>query len=96
MGEVADMMLDGTLCEGCGVYVGGTEHDIPLLCGHCAKERRNAGHNVQRLGKHWQDQAPKITHKGAAQAPKAKCPTCGRAVKVAGLKDHVRDAHGVS
>lgn len=21
MGEIADMMLDGTLCEGCGVYL---------------------------------------------------------------------------
>lgn len=22
MGEIADMMLDGTLCEGCGEYLG--------------------------------------------------------------------------
>ena len=37
MGEVADMMLDGTLCEGCGVYIGADYG--PSYCRDCASER---------------------------------------------------------
>jgi hypothetical protein len=33
MGDVADMMLDGTLCAGCGVYIG---NDVgPSYCDTC-------------------------------------------------------------
>jgi len=35
MGEIADMMLDGTLCEGCGVYLG--EVGYTQLCAGCAQ-----------------------------------------------------------
>ena len=35
MGEIAEMMLDGTLCEGCGEYMGdGTGY--PRYCRSCA------------------------------------------------------------
>lgn len=39
MGEIADMMLDGTLCEGCGEYIG--EGDgYPQYCSEqCASDR---------------------------------------------------------
>jgi hypothetical protein len=34
MGDIADMMLDGTLCEGCGEYLG--EGDgFPQYCASC-------------------------------------------------------------
>lgn len=34
MGEIADMILDGILCQGCGVYIG--EGDgWPSFCGGC-------------------------------------------------------------
>ncbi len=33
MGDVADMMMDGTLCQQCGVYIG---HDYASLCKTCA------------------------------------------------------------
>jgi len=39
MGEIAEMMLDGTLCECCGEFIG---HDtgIPGYCSRqCAKDR---------------------------------------------------------
>lgn len=33
MGEIADMMLDGTLCEGCGEYLeNGADMGIPDYC----------------------------------------------------------------
>lgn len=41
MGEIADMMLDGTLCEGCGEYIDDEGGDgIPRYCSkECAKNR---------------------------------------------------------
>lgn len=34
MGEIADMMLDGTLCSGCGEYLGG-DCGYVTLCEGC-------------------------------------------------------------
>lgn len=40
MGEIAEMMLDGTLCEGCGVYLEGEGDGIPRYCSaECARNR---------------------------------------------------------
>lgn len=38
MGDIADMMLDGTLCEGCGVYLPGEGEGIPRYCRDCFPE----------------------------------------------------------
>ena len=40
-GEIADMMLGGTLCEGCGEYLDSDdEMGIPMYCStQCAKDR---------------------------------------------------------
>ncbi len=36
MGEIADMMLDGTLCECCGVYIDyGDADGFPRYCEGC-------------------------------------------------------------
>lgn len=35
MGEIADMMLDGTLCEGCGVYLDDSGDGFPRRCSSC-------------------------------------------------------------
>lgn len=35
MGEIAEMMLDGTLCEGCGEYLDGGGMGFPMRCGGC-------------------------------------------------------------
>jgi len=40
MGEIADMMYEGTLCMTCGVYVG-DERGIPVICKLCAKDPGN-------------------------------------------------------
>lgn len=32
MGDIADMMLDGTLCQYCGVFIG-SDNDCPTSCG---------------------------------------------------------------
>jgi DNA-directed RNA polymerase subunit RPC12/RpoP len=37
MGEIAEMMLDGTLCEGCGVYLQGRPRGFPRRCADCRR-----------------------------------------------------------
>ena len=40
MGEVADMMIDGTLCHGCGVYIEeGQAEGFPRYCSDCQEEK---------------------------------------------------------
>lgn len=94
MGDAADMMLDGTLCEGCGVFMDGEACDYPRLCADCAKDRRSMGREVERNGDFWIDCGQKKPAKARSLA-KVKCPTCGRKVKHNGLKDHQRDAHAI-
>lgn len=38
MGEISEMMLDGTLCEGCGVYMAGGGDGVPQRCGACERD----------------------------------------------------------
>jgi hypothetical protein len=51
MGEIADQMLDGTLCEGCGVYMG-DECGHPRLCNACDEHKDEPAQNeVNRIVK---------------------------------------------
>lgn len=38
MGDIADMMLEGILCESCGDLVNETPLGYPTHCGACAAE----------------------------------------------------------
>lgn len=40
MGEIADMMLDGTLCEGCGVFIATEPPGYPCYCSAQCKADR--------------------------------------------------------
>ena len=89
MGEIAEMMLDGTLCEGCGVFMG-DECGFARLCAGCAKDAKAAGNKVCGTGLGgFQNLGPRPPQ----QIAKVKCPTCGKKVKHNGLADHQRDAH---
>ena len=35
MGDIAEMMLDGDLCHGCGVYLPGESDGLPRYCRDC-------------------------------------------------------------
>lgn len=83
MGEIAEMMLDGTLCEGCGVFLNDEPPGYPRHCDDCAKEAR-------ALKKKGSAEAHQLY---LAASKKCKCPTCGKKVKEVGLSDHMRDAH---
>lgn len=37
MGDIADMILDSTLCKSCGVYIGDGA-GTPINCAFCLKE----------------------------------------------------------
>lgn len=39
MGDIADMMLDGLLCERCGELIDGEEPGYPRCCEDCEKEK---------------------------------------------------------
>lgn len=40
MGEIADDMISGELCEACGEYIGCGDEGIPMYCSiKCAKSR---------------------------------------------------------
>ena len=40
MGEIADMMLEGDLCECCGCYIDGDGEGFPRYCSpQCARDR---------------------------------------------------------
>lgn len=38
MGDIAEMMLDGTLCEGCGVYMPGDAPGHTRRCRDCKSQ----------------------------------------------------------
>lgn len=40
MGDIADMMLDGTLCERCGEYIDEQQPGHPRLCSGCNDDRK--------------------------------------------------------
>ena len=45
MGEIADMMLDGTLCEQCGEFID-DDGGFPRLCASCEAENAKKKHDV--------------------------------------------------
>lgn len=62
MGEIAEMMLDGTLCEGCGVYMEGEGQGFPRYCSRACEP---AGYRTPS----------RKPNKGKRSTP---CPGCGR------------------
>lgn len=95
MGEIAEMMLDGTLCEGCGVFLSAEPKGFPGYCSaQCAHDRgaTRAGAAVQARGQgRAARQLKHIEHQ--VHQKKANCPVCNRRVKQIGMADHMRDAH---
>lgn len=80
MGEIADLMINGDICEQCGVELGSEGDGYPRLCADCAKTTLPL--------------TPTARDPLAGRAaPKVQCPACKRFVKVLGLSDHYRSQH---
>lgn len=47
MGEIADMMLDGTLCSQCGTFISMEPSGIPTLCPDCERETKEEAKKKQ-------------------------------------------------
>ena len=77
MGEIAEMMLDGVLCEGCGVAMPGEAEGYPRRCRYCKRG----------------DQLLRMHPPVKPGSPMTACKTCGRRVKLRGIADHMRDVH---
>jgi hypothetical protein len=80
MGEIADMMLDGTLCEECGVYLDDDEGacGYPRYCEDC-EDPSDSKHNGPN------------SHK---KPEKIKCPHCEKKCGgEQGLDTHIKAKH---
>ena len=53
MGEIADAMISGEMCEMCGVYLDSGEMGIPMYCSvQCARHRGVPEKDIKnRIGK---------------------------------------------
>ena len=80
MGEIADMILEGQMCQECGEFLG--EGDgYPTYCDDCKPEEEIEKRIIASIVK---EQKPS----------KVPCPVCRKKVKPAGLEMHKRDVHG--
>jgi len=85
MGEIAEMMLDGTLCASCGIYIG-KDAGHPIYCVDCYfYGNPKTAYDIYTLDKN--SVKPK--------RPKVACRICGKMVKKGqGIKDHLKVQHG--
>jgi hypothetical protein len=100
MGEIAEAMLDGTLCEGCGTYLGGVAQGFPGYCSdQCARDRGalddRYAPRLPRFDRYAIKNNSKVAKPGdpLKQGGKMSCPFCVRKVKVAGFGDHMLTQH---
>ncbi len=77
MGEISDQMIDGDLCQGCGIYIGDT---IGQFCDSCIPEDFG------------EEQSNCLAKDGAPlyRPNKVNCPYCGKLVKKLGLRQHIK------
>ena len=99
MGEIAEAMLDGTLCEGCGVYIG--QDSLGYCSEQCARDRGadwwlelHSDLIVASRPKPRKSRTAPLFH-GSGPAPLTLCPKCGKFCRGdRGIADHMRDKHG--
>lgn len=80
MGEIAAMMLDGTLCQSCGEFIG--LDGYPSYCRSCSEDMHST--------------APAVHKPAGRTMPPVTCPDCGKRVKMTGIADHWRAVHGAA
>ncbi len=93
MGEIAEAMLDGTMCSQCGEYLGGDE-GFPVVCAGCRRAERHQP-RVPPMNRYAIKDAPRIHRPGDPRrlGDKMSCPFCVSRVKVTGFGDHMLTQH---
>jgi hypothetical protein len=96
-GEIAEMMLDGTLCEACGVALEGIGNGYPRYCSDgCARDRGAIEQHqaLQCRPGQVQPSKPERARWRRTQTEPLTCPFCGfRRKTTRALADHMRDSH---
>lgn len=88
MGEIADIMLDGTMCSQCGEFLDGGRDGpgFPGLCASCADGDRSAPRRETPFAR--------VLPDGKSKPKRILCPECGKKYRGAeGLAMHARDKH---
>jgi hypothetical protein len=88
MGDIADLILDGTLDEETGEYIG--DHNLEKY----GSESPGFPVSINREAREERKQKARNIAKNTAQK-KTKCPECGKKVKIIGLAMHRRDVHNI-
>lgn len=85
MGEVAEMMLEGILCEGCGEFLGDGD-GFPTRCAGCRQPTAQIPGGGLRYRQNIEARARKTE----------ACPECGKRFRLpVAVADHRRAKHGV-
>ena len=96
MGEVADMMLDGTMCEGCGEFLHGEAAGHPNYCSERCARDRGADWWLEMNG--YDPAAAPLRQPRKRRRPKGTrdtpCPVCGKMFRgQEGMENHRRMKH---
>lgn len=84
MGEIAEMMLEGMLCQYCGEYIGDGD-GYPTACSGCQDY-----HGINEFGEE-KKPGPKPLRKH--MRVKVACPTCGKFISEIGMPQHIEAKH---
>lgn len=103
MGEIAEMMLDGTLCEACGEFIGGGQGFPGYCSAQCARDRGMtytppSRRQRREWEKHPVDRGERVEFKpSSSHQTKHKpwvCQDCARRFRLeVGARDHWRQQH---
>lgn len=99
MGEIAEMMLDGTLCEGCGEFMDGDGDGIPRYCSpQCAARSGMIYEQPISRAKARKGERVNLTREIAAGGIKTfSCPVCSKRFRyTTALEQHQRDKHSTA
>lgn len=98
VGEIADAMINGELCECCGMYIEGDAPGYPRYCSEqCARDRKAeyipAAEDARPKQSKTTFRARMESEIKTLEQEKVPCPVCKKKVKRVGLPNHTKDAH---
>ncbi|MCC8963724.1 hypothetical protein H8A95_15750 [Bradyrhizobium sp. Pear76] len=95
MGEIAEMMLEGILCEGCGELIDEDGVGHPQRCSSCDMSPRTLRSVKRVVGRERQAERHNRERRAAARLRKPFECHCGKLCRTErGLEAHKRDKHG--
>lgn len=98
MGEYAEMMLEGIVCEGCGEFMGGGSPGYPRRCRGCGpaitlvgalKRSLVPNPHARKAARHNRER-----HEAAKTRKQFECGECRRLFRTSeGMQQHAKDKH---